>query len=139
MDEEQLTILRKGQRSAWHKQRVETVANVAVLEGLLDHLVQEHVRSQLPQVIATYQAGTPIVFGRVMLTQQGIEVDQGKKRLSWDQVSTISLTDEQVNIQSRRDTLWRWQRLARWTVPNAALLKELAAYLLQELRQQVQS
>jgi hypothetical protein len=108
------------------------------LKGLLDHLLQEHVRSQLPTVIATYHAGTPIVFGRVTLTQQGIEVDQGKKRLSWDQVSTIALTDEQVNIQSRRDTLWNWQRLARWTVPNAALLKELAAHLLQEQRQQVQ-
>jgi hypothetical protein len=136
LDEEQLTIFRKGERSPWHKLRVETIANAAVCKGLLDHLVEQRAHSQLPQVIATYLAGTPIVFGRIVLTQQGIAVDQGKKQLSWDEVSTIEVKDEQVNIRSRRDILWSWQHLARWTVPDAALLKELTAYLLQEQRKQ---
>ena len=76
-------------------------------------------------------------FGRVTLTLYGIEVDQGKKRLSWNEVSTIEVTDDQVSIRSRRDVLWSWQRLARWMVPNAALLKELVVCLLQ--RQPIQS
>ena len=62
LDEEHLAIFHKGQQRAWHKQRVETIANVAVFKGLLDHLLQQHVRSQLPQVIATYHAETPIAL-----------------------------------------------------------------------------
>jgi hypothetical protein len=136
LDEEWLTILRKDQKQPWYKQRVNTIDNVAVFKGLLDHLIHERARSQLPQVIATYRAGASIVFGRVTLTQQGIEVDQGKKRLSWPEVSTIEVTDQQVNIHSRRDTIWSWQRLDRRTVPNAALLQEVTVYLLQEEQQQ---
>jgi hypothetical protein len=105
LDEEELIILRKDQMQPWYKQRVNTIANVAVFKGLVDHLIQERVRHQLPQVIATYQAGTPIVFGRVTLTRQGIEVDQGKKRLSWPEASIIEVTDQQVKIHSRRDTV----------------------------------
>jgi hypothetical protein len=101
--------------------------------------LQQRVRSQLQQVIATYHAGTPIAFGRVTLTQQGVEVDQGKKQLLWHEVSTIEVTEEHVDIQSRRDRIWSWQQLARWMVPNAALLKELTASLLQEQQQQMQA
>ncbi len=137
LDEEHLTIFRKSERRAWHKQRVETIANVAVFKGLVDYLVLQHIRNQLPLVIATHDAGTPMSFGRVTLTLYGIEVDQGKKRLSWNEVSTIEVTDDQVSIRSRRDVLWSWQRLARWMVPNAALLKELVVCLLQ--RQPIQS
>ena len=111
LDEEHLAIFHKGQQRAWHKQRVEAIANVAVFKGLLDHLLQQRVRSQLPQVIATYHAGTPIAFVRVTLTQQGVEVDQGKKRLLWHEVSTIEVTQEQVDIQSRRDRIWSWRRV----------------------------
>jgi hypothetical protein len=132
LDEEQLTILRKDQKQPWYRQRINTIANVAVFKGLVDHLIQGRVRDQLPQVIATYQAGTPIVFGRVTLTRQGIEVDQGKKWLSWPDVSSVEVTDQQMSIHSRRETIWSWQRLDRWMVPNAVLLQELTAYLLQE-------
>ncbi len=111
LDEEHLAIFHKGQQRAWHKQRVEAIANVAVFKGLLDHLLQQRVRSQLPQVIAAYHAGTPIAFVRVTLTQQGVEVDQGKKRLLWHEVSTIEVTQEQVDIQSRRDRIWSWRRV----------------------------
>lgn len=137
LHDEWLTIFRKGQQRAWHRQRVKTIANVEVFKGVVDHLLQQGARRQLPQIIATYQAGTPIVFGRLTLTQQGIEVDPGRKRLSWDDVRAIKITDEQVIIQSRRDILFVWKRLDRWRVPNAALLNELAAYLLQG--QQMQS
>jgi hypothetical protein len=139
LDEEQLTILRTDQKQPWYKRRVSTIANVAVFKGLLDHLIQQRVRSQLPPVIATYQAGTPIVFGRVTLTRHGIEVDQAKKRLSWPDVSTIEVTDQQVRICSRRDTIFTWRRLDRQKVPNAVMLQELTAYLLREQRQLSQS
>ena len=137
LGEERLTVFRRGHKEAWHKQRVKTIANVAVFKGVLDHLLQQGARRQLPPIIATYHAGTPIVFGRVTITQQGIEVDHGRKRLSWHDVAAMKVTDEQVIIQSRRDILFVWKRLDRWRVPNAALLNELAAYLLQG--QQVQS
>jgi hypothetical protein len=132
LDEEKLAIFRKSERQAWYKQRVETIANVAVFKGLVDHLLQEHIRSQLPLVIATYGDGTPLVFGRVTLTPHGIDVDQGKKQLPWDELSTVEVTDDQVSIRSRRDILRTWQRLARWMVPNAALLEELVQYRLMQ-------
>jgi hypothetical protein len=143
LDEEQLTILRSGDRRPWYQWRVETIANVAVLKGVLDHLVRQRARSQLSQALATYHAGTPLAFGRVLLTQEGIEVDHGhrhnarnrrRKQLAWHEVATIKVTDDLVTIQSRRDTFGSWQRLARWMVPNAALLQEVAASLLHERR-----
>ena len=139
LGEEQLTIFRKGHERPWHKRRVKTIANVAVFKGVLDHLLQQGARRQLPQVIATFQSGIPVVFGRVTLTQQGIEVDQAKKQLPWPDVLAITLTDEQLIIQSRRDIVWfsSWKRLDRRRMPSAALLNELAAYILQG--RQVQS
>jgi hypothetical protein len=131
LGDEQLTIFPRGQQRAWHKQRVKTIANVAVFKGVLDHLLQQGARRQLPQVIATYHAGTPIVFGRIALSQEGIEVDGGKKRLAWPDVSAIKVTDGQVIIHRHRDILWSWKYLDRRMVPNAALLQEVAGYLLQ--------
>jgi hypothetical protein len=133
LDDEQLTIMRRDEnKRPWYKRGVSTIANVAVFKGLVDHLILDRVRSQLPQIIATYRAGTPIVFGRVTVTQQGIEVDQGKKRLSWNEVSAIEVTDQQVRIHSRRDTIFIWQRLDRRMVPGAVLLQELTTYLLRD-------
>jgi hypothetical protein len=74
-----------------------------------------------------------------VLTQQGIEVDQGKRRLSWPEVSSVEVTDQRVSIHSRRETIWTWQRIDRWMVPNALLLRELTAHLLQEQRHLSQS
>jgi hypothetical protein len=132
LDEEQLSIVRKDQKEPWYRQRVATIANVAVFKGLVDHLLKERARSQLPKAIATYQAGIPMVCGRVVVSRQGIEVDQGKKRLSWPEVSSVEVTDQKVSIHSRRETIWTWQRIDRWMVPDALLLQELTAYLLQE-------
>jgi hypothetical protein len=140
LDDEQLTIIRRDQyKQPWYRHRVNTIANVAVFKGLMDHLIQERVRRQLPQMIATYRAGTPIVFGRVTISQLGIEADQGKKRLSWNDVSTIEVTDQQVRIHSRRDTIFFWQRLDRRMVPDAVLLQALTTYLLRDQQHLSQS
>ncbi|MBA2676873.1 MAG: hypothetical protein H0U76_00510 [Ktedonobacteraceae bacterium] len=131
MDEEKLYIYRKGERRAWHHQRVSPVPNPAILKEVISHLQQEEVRHELPQVITAYTMGTPIVFGRLSLSLQGVEIDQGKERVAWSGIRSIDVREQDVSIR-----LWNklqyWKTLPRWMTPNASMLKGLVAHIMQE-------
>ncbi|MBA2678992.1 MAG: hypothetical protein H0U76_11435 [Ktedonobacteraceae bacterium] len=130
MDEEVLDIYRKGEKRAWHHQQVSQIPNPAILQEIVDHLQQEEVRRELPQVIAAYTTGTPIVFGDLSLSLQGVEIDQGKERVPWSEIKSIDVKEQEVSIRLWSKLLY-WKTLPRWMTPNAAMLKELAAHIMQ--------
>jgi hypothetical protein len=129
-----MNIYRKGQESIWHRQRIAQVANPRVLQGLVDHIVQELAQQQLPQVLASYNAGIPLTFGRISLSLQGIAVDDGKQFLPWSKVSRlyigIYIGGERLTIAKKGKVL-AWQALPISELGDVDLLQKLIEHIMQ--------
>lgn len=130
-------ISRRGEEKPWYRKPVARIPNAVACKGLLDYLLQEQARRELPLVLATYQANQPVIFGRLEISLQGISLDHGQKRLPWKTVSKFEVTEQAIIIRSR-DQLLSWKSLARWMVPNAVLLNELLTSILQKQQQDTQ-
>ncbi len=140
LTEETIDIYRKGNESAWHHQRIAQIASPGVLRGLMNHIIEERAHQQLSQVIAAYNAGSPIVFGRLGLSLQGITIDNGKKTLSWNEVKMINVDVQKREVSiSIHTKLLSWQTLRTWMTPDVLVLKGLVDYALRAYRQNVEA
>jgi hypothetical protein len=105
----------------------EHVANVDHLRTVLEEQLVQH---QLPAMIANYQQGNAIEFGRLTLTQAGLAA--GKRRLPW---SEFELADVQRRSQSvaffirQKGNQQDWFYSPRDDFPNLALFFALVNYI----------
>jgi hypothetical protein len=133
LEDDIIYLYKKGRERAWHQQNIAKIANPGVLQGLVKQIIQDLAQQQLPQVIATYQTGAPIVFGRISLSQQGIALDGGRKLLAWNDVKQVKVDTQERRVSiSTYSKLLNWQTLASWMTPNVLVFKELVNYALQE-------
>lgn len=132
-------------------------------ETELIHRMEREILTRLvPRILATYQEGLPVSFGRLQISRKGIRT--GKMMLPWDEVDQMSFRrydDDHVPdivslaaAQTLTERLAWWQREvslvdtmlirrkgkhdAFWSknvsdVPNAFLLMELVSYALRQL------
>ncbi len=82
---------------------------------------------QLPQVIATYNAGNTLTFGPLSISTQG--VSNGKELLPWSQVKEMGVNRGVVTVRKEGKWLnWSSARVAQ--IPNVFVFMALANYIL---------
>ncbi len=100
-----------------------TLPDVANIEQMIQNAVT-HI--QLPRAIATFEAGTPVVFGKVSVTAQGIT--DGARIIPWDQIDTIQIA--QGIIAARRGaSLLKLKGVKTQDVPNIGVLTALVNHI----------
>jgi len=135
---EQAIIIRsRNQILPWKSLARWMVPNAVLLNELLTIILQrqqrdtqEQINNEREEMIANYNAGQSVVFGRLALSQQGVAVDQ--KLLSWNELSYLNIGlyfgGEQLVIRQRgRRRSWLVMRVSE--IPNEALFRELLAYI----------
>ena len=106
---------------------VARVPNVGILQELIAYTRQQYARAQLPQV-AAYNAGLPVCFGSLSLSQQGMELDNGQL-LPWSEVASIGVGKSEVIIR-RKSATGEWYALPLWMVVDPSGLKDLVEYIM---------
>lgn len=99
------------------------LVNVEELGTIIEDEVTNHV---LPRVLTAYHTGTPIQFGDITLSVQGISVQRGGQRfLPWSHVRHLHLDDASLSIY-RVGEFWDWATIPISEIPNVVVLKRLA-------------
>jgi hypothetical protein len=96
--------------------------------GLL--LEGEITRRLLPHAIAAFDAGGPVAFDEIVVSQRGIGVKEGRKWLSWQEFSGISMGETNITIYEKSSGVWATIILA--SVPNVKILQRLVEYIVRE-------
>lgn len=134
--ERKLSVYSSNKLLGWKTLSTWMTPDSLVLKGLSDHILSElaqtrraRVQHQLPQLLATYNAGLPLTFGRLSLSLQGVAIDGGKKFLPWDDVSYLRLGTyiggEQLAISKKGRVIVTWQMLPLRELEDADLLREV--------------
>lgn len=126
-----ISIYKKGEYWDWTTLPVASIANVAVLKQLIAYARKEHDKGPLQRMIAAYNAGFPLRFGSITLSQRG--VDFGKTMLTWSEIGGIGIGEQEVMIK-RPSSVWgqdEWEIFPMHTITDPHLLKGLVDYVLQ--------
>lgn len=126
-----ISIYKKGEYWDWATLPVARIVNVMLLKHLVAYARKKHTKEPLQRMIATYNAGFPLHFGGITLSQRGVEFD--KKTLSWSEIGGIGIGEKEVMIK-RPSSVWgqdEWEIFPMHTITDAPLLKELVDYVLQ--------
>jgi hypothetical protein len=89
---------------------------------------EEVTRRMLPGAVAAYNAGSPVNFGAIMVSYQGISVQNGQKTLGWNEFKTIKVYDGRVTIK-KQGAMLDWEKLLIPQVPNLCVLVALIDYI----------
>lgn len=130
IDESAVSIYRQGDVADWTSINLSDVPNVAVLSEIVDYIKRDIALRQLPQMQA-FDAGIPLSFGKLSISQQGIILDENKETIPWSEIANIGIGESEVMIR-RKGKIWEWYALPISMVPHAPLLKELIDYLMCE-------
>jgi hypothetical protein len=85
---------------------------------------QESARYLLPQAIAAYNAGQPIVFGKMYVNFSG--VSDGRKTLPWSELKSIKVDENNGAIAIRKQGKWlNWSNLSLSETPNVLVFETL--------------
>lgn len=126
-----ISIYKKGEYWDWATLPVARIPNVAVLKQLLAYARKEHDKGPLRRMIAAYNAGFPLHFGSITLSQRGVEF--GRNTLTWSEIGGIGIGEQEVMIK-RPSSVWgqdEWEIFPMHTITDAPLLKSLVDYVLQ--------
>jgi hypothetical protein len=100
----------------------------------LDHLaqlsstIQRKVTARLlPEAIAAVQAGQSLTFGRLTVSQAGL--NEGRRSLAWPAVASVELEQGFVIIR-RRSQRGDWARIVVANTPNIFVFTGVVDYLL---------
>ena len=130
INQEVVSIYKKGEYWDWVTLPVARIANVAVLKGLIAYARKEHDTGPLQRMIAAYNAGFPLSFGSITLSRNGVEF--AKHTLAWSEIGGIGIGEREVMIK-RPSSVWgedEWEIFPMHTITDAALLKRLVDYVL---------
>jgi hypothetical protein len=85
---------------------------------------QESARYLLPQTIAAFNAGQPVVFGKMYVNFSG--VSDGKKTLPWSELKSIKVDENNGAIAIRKQGKWlNWSNLSLSETPNVLVFETL--------------
>lgn len=85
---------------------------------------QEAARYLLPQAIAAYNAGHPIMFGKISVSFTG--VNDGRKMLSWSELKSIKVDENNGAIAIRKQGKWlNWSNISLSETPNVLVFETL--------------
>jgi hypothetical protein len=85
---------------------------------------QEAARYLLPQAIASYNAGHPIMFGKMSVSFSG--VSDGRKMLSWSELKSIKVDENNGAIAIRKQGKWlNWSNISLSETPNVLIFETL--------------
>jgi len=126
-----ISIYKKGEYWDWATLPVARIPNVAVLKQLIAYARKEHDKGPLRRMIAAYNAGFPLHFGSITLSQRGVEF--GRNTLAWSEIGGIGIGQQEVMIK-RPSSVWgqdEWEIFPMHTITDPPLLKGLVDYVLQ--------
>lgn len=131
LDEKAVTIYKKGVRGAWATIKAARVPNSAVLKALVISIRREFAYRQMPHIVA-YNAGLTVTFGRLRISVQGIDINNGKNMLPWSEIAGIGVGEDEVMLKRKYGDPEKieWYALPLWMVPDVKALEELVAYIL---------
>ncbi len=87
---------------------------------------RESSRQLLPKAIAAYNFGAPVVFGKLVVSQQG--VSNGKEMLPWSQVKGIRVNRGVVTV-SKEGKWLNWANIPVSRTPNIFVFMALVNYI----------
>jgi len=105
-------------------------------EDLAGIIADQTTQFMLPQALATYEAGTPVIFGDLKVDQQGLS--KGDKTLPWDRVKSISTVRtgnpqspyQAVVIRQQGNPIIPWANIGVADIPNILIFYELTERIL---------
>jgi len=112
----------------WTRLPSAQLPNVAVLQGLLEHIQMDLARYHSPQITA-YIAGAQINFGKLSVGPQGLILHNVRETLRWRDIASIGIGESEVIIR-RQGPTQEWYAVPLWTIDNAAELKDLLEYIM---------
>ena len=93
-----------------------TPGNLENAEQLAEIIQQEVTRRQLGRAITTFNAGQPVQFGPLTLTQAGIEY--GRKTLPWPQFAGAAISQRGYFVVRAQGQATNWARVDMVKMPN---------------------
>ncbi len=97
------------------------------IEALGTTLTREVNSRLLPEVIATYNAGEPVTFGKLTVSIHGISI--GEEILLWNQIKGVQVMKGALAIN--KDGQWlNWPTVKAAKVPNFPVFMALVEYVL---------
>ncbi len=127
-----VSIYKKGEYWDWATLPVSRIPNAAVLKQLITYARKEHDKGPLRRMIAAYNAGFPLHFGSITLSQRGVEFGRNNT-LAWSEIGGIGIGQQEVMIK-RPSSVWgqdEWEIFPMHTITDPHLLKGLVDYVLQ--------
>ena len=103
--------------------------NVSDIAEMGQKLTREITRTLLPGVIAAYESGETVSFGKFRINKQGISERQ--KTLPWNRVERIEVETGRILLKKRGQYL-NWSNVLVAEIPNALVLVELVGYILEQ-------
>ncbi len=105
-------------------------------EGVLalNYVVDKEINARLlPRVIAAYDAGRPVSFGAIQVSQEGLQV--GHKAIPWQNILSIEMEGDQIIV--RLPDWEHWVGNSKAATPNFSVFKALIQYIRAEEKGQV--
>lgn len=99
-----------------------TVQHVAQLIQTIQTAVMQ---AHMPRAIAAYDAGSPVVFGPLTLSQQGL--GNGREVLPWNEVQSVDIKQGQVLVK-RVGKTFRWANVNIAQIPNTLVFMSMVNY-----------
>jgi len=97
------------------------------IEGLGNTLTREVTSRLLPELIATYDAGDPITFGKLRISMHGISI--GEEILLWNQIKGVQVTKGVLAIN--KDGQWlNWPSIKAAKIANFPLFLALVNHVI---------
>jgi hypothetical protein len=85
------------------------------MSQLSDTIQREITNRQLPQAIATYNAGNTVTFGRLALSKSGLS--NGQETIPWSEVEEVKLQNGAVTVR-KKDKWLNWSSVTVGSTPN---------------------
>jgi hypothetical protein len=93
-------------------------------------IVQDRFRSvRLPEVIALYERGETVTFGKIQVDHQGI--NNGKELIPWDRLDSMAIREALVVAQKHGRPL-KWSKVKEAETPNLYVLGSLVDHIIKK-------
>ncbi len=94
--------------------------------GKLIQTIQTAVMQfHMPRAIAAYNAGSPVVFGPLTLSQQGLSNE--RELVPWNEVQSVDIKQGQVLVK-RVGKTFRWANINVGQIPNVLVFMSMINY-----------
>lgn len=83
------------------------------------------MQAHMPRAMAAFNAGSPVTFGSLTLSQQGLS--NGREIVPWNEVQSVDIKQGQV-IVKRVGKTFRWANVNIGQIPNVLVFMSLINY-----------